>query len=167
MAMHRAQRRYGPLAQLLSIALTGFALQGSTTPATADDAADIRGLIAATWDKPDANVDVGPIVVSGDHAIAGWTQGPRGGRALLRRTSHGWSVHLCGGDALKDAAALEQSGVPHAAATHLVTTLASAEANLSPERRAALATFDGLMPVDGGHHTSTPGATTVQRIDTE
>ena len=43
---------------------------------------------------------VDPVVVEGDHAIAGWVQGDMGGRAHLRRKGHDWQLVLCSGDPL-------------------------------------------------------------------
>ena len=42
--------------------------------------------------KPNETLSVEPIMVSGDHAVADWTQGEMGGRALLRRPV-GQKVH--------------------------------------------------------------------------
>jgi hypothetical protein len=38
------------------------------------------------FDKPNETLSVGPVVVSGNHAVADWAQGDMGGRALLRRS---------------------------------------------------------------------------------
>ena len=71
----------------------------------------IRKTMVATWDKPDARLQVGPVVVVSDRAIAGWTQGDRGGRALLGRDARGqWQVTACGGDGLREARILELTG---------------------------------------------------------
>ena len=53
------------------------------------DAQQIRSLISKTYDHPGAIVQTAPVVVVDNHAIAGWTQGARGGRALLRKSNEG------------------------------------------------------------------------------
>ena len=119
-------------------------------PAGAADVADaerIRGVMRAIWDRPDAPLTVAPIVVAGDHAVAGWAQGEAGSRAVLRREAGTWNVYLCGGDALKSATELERAGVPPADARALARGLATAEAALAPEVLARFASFKGLIPL--------------------
>jgi len=113
------------------------------------DAHAIRSLIGATWDKPEAKVETDPVVVSGDFAVASWTQGGRGGRALLRRVDKGWSVVLCSGDPLKAASSLVEAGVPIIDADRISKDLAEAEAHVAPERRALFALFEGTVPMNG------------------
>lgn len=112
--------------------------------AAADDAALIRASIRATWEQPAAPLAVDPVVVSGSHAVAGWVQGERGGRALLARRQGRWVVVACGGDGLRDAALLEQAGIPGAAATTLVEGLKSAESKLPDTILKKFASFGGL-----------------------
>jgi hypothetical protein len=129
--------------------------------ALADDpsgAAAIRKVIGAAWDKPNAPVEIDPVVIDGDNAIAGWTQGDRGGRALLKRSGSAWRVLVCGGDALKTADALEQTGIAENDAEHLVSKLETSEAGVPAERRKQFSLFEGMMQVDQaadnphGHH---------------
>jgi hypothetical protein len=120
----------------------------STSPSAAGDAGDIRKLINTAFDKPDAKVAIDPVVVVRDTAIASWTQGAQGGRALLRRNDEGWRIVLCAGDAIKSADGLVSAGVAQADAEAIATELAAAEANVAPERRALFATFNGIMPMD-------------------
>ncbi len=125
-----------------------------TAPAgAADDKAAIRTLIGKTWDTPEQKVFTDPVVVDGDHAVAGWTQGARGGRALLHRRPDGWAVVLCSGDPLREAAVLIQSGVPEARAGKIAAALAAAESQADPERVHLFSTFEGVMQVgpDGAH----------------
>ncbi len=117
----------------------------------ADDANDIRSLIGVTWDKPEAKVDTRPVVVANDHAVAGWTQAERGGRALLRRVHGKWYVMLCGGDALKEAGRLHEAGVPMDTAKELAFMLDAAEAQISTERRKAFSTFNGIVEIEADH----------------
>lgn len=114
-----------------------------------DDATAIRALIGDTWGTPDSKVETEPVVVSGSHAVASWTQGKRGGRALLRRNDGAWRVVLCSGDPLKDAAWLAEAGVPAADADILAQRLAHAEASVPAPRRAKFSLFEGV--VEGSH----------------
>ena len=140
------------------VALIASAAIGLAQPVAAD-AASIGQLLHGMFDKPNESLSVGPVVVSGDHAIADWTQGETGGRALLRRKQGAWSVTLCAGDAIKSSEALRTAGVPQPDAIHLAQALASAEASLAPERVAMFARFEGLVTIDGtsGHATGHPG----------
>jgi len=129
------------------LALVGAILPPS--PALAlSDADQIRFLIGATWDKPDAKVTVDPVIVSGTHAVASWTQGERGGRALRRRGGTGWSVILCSGDPLRAASSLVAAGVPQDEAGRIADGLARAEALVPPRRRALFSRFEGTVTLD-------------------
>ena len=123
------------------------------------DETAIRRVILGTWDRPEARVEVGPIVVAGSHAVAGWTQGQRGGRALVARDTSGrWSVMACGGDALKHAQSLASVGMSPAEARQLSASLAKAEAEVPASRRALFSTFDGPMRMDAAAHHEAHGA---------
>lgn len=115
------------------------------------DAAAIRSVIGSTWDKPGEKVDIGPIIIAGDHAVAAWTQSGRGGRALLRRNGGNWTVQLCSGDPIKEAAAMSEAGVPPDEAAILAAELAAEEAKVPAERRALFATFGATQSVEGMH----------------
>jgi copper(I)-binding protein len=108
----------------------------------------IAAMQTAMFDKPDSPLTMGPIVVAGSYAVSDWAQGGTGGRALLRKTDKGWAIHLCAGDALKDAAQLVGLGVPEAEAHHIAEALASAEAKLDPALVGQFASFDGMMMID-------------------
>lgn len=145
------------LAAHLWMAPLGAILFSSPAAAGAED--DIRALIGSTWDKPDAKVETDPVVVEGGHAIADWTQGDRGGRALLREEHGSWRVMLCSGDPLRHASGLVEAGVPEAIALKLAQKLAAAEASTDPKRLALFATFEGVMRMDDEHgpaHESQP-----------
>jgi hypothetical protein len=124
------------------------------TPALADDAADrdaVAGLMKATFDKPESPLAVDPISVEGDYAVAGWTQGEIGGRALLRRKHGNWALVLCSGESLKTAAALYQAGLPKEVADHLAVEIAAAETD--SKRIAMFDSFEGTVMMDGeGNH---------------
>ena len=112
----------------VTIARTFAALAMSTallcaidhSPALADTAA-IKSLIAATWDKPDARLLVEPVVEADGYAIASWTQGERGGRALLRQQDGEWRIVLCSGDPLTSAFFIAEAGISRATAEQLAT----------------------------------------------
>ncbi|MCC7252415.1 copper uptake system-associated protein [Hyphomicrobium sp.] len=139
------------------IACAWMALCGaihSPLPALAvDDARAIRALIGATWDRPESKVETDPVVISGDYAVASWTQGQHGGRALLRRDAKGWVVVLCSGDPLREAGWLAEAGVPAENADRIAADLKAAEAVLPAERRAMFSLFEGVVSGDAaGHH---------------
>lgn len=134
--------KFAPLLLLLATLSTG---------AFADTAADqqnIEHMMRHTWERPDAPLDVGPITVEGDHAVAGWTQGERGGRALLSKNEKGWRVVLCAGDSLLDAATLRSAGLTADAATHMSQAVTQAESALPQSRVKQFALFKGVMKVD-------------------
>jgi hypothetical protein len=110
-----------------------------------DEAAAIAAMLHAMFDKPGVILSVTPVVVSGGHAIADWSQGEDGGRALLRRTGTSWQVVLCAGDAIRSRAALAQAGVPPDEAERLARDLAAAEQALKPEVAARFSRFDGVV----------------------
>ncbi len=113
----------------------------------------IRHLLHTTFDKPESRVESDPVVVVGDHALAGWTQGDLGGRALMRWRHGTWQVFLCSGDAIKALDALQQTGTPAQDADKLARDIEAAESTLSPERRAQFSRFEGTVLMDtGGAH---------------
>lgn len=124
------------------------------SPARADDASDIRALIGATWDKLDSKVEIDPVAISGEYAVASWSQGAHGGRALLRRGDKGWSVVLCSGDPLKDAGWLAEAGVPRGDAERIANELASAEALIPADRRVKFSLFEGVVSGAGDDHSA-------------
>ncbi|NWG24585.1 MAG: copper uptake system-associated protein [Pseudorhodoplanes sp.] len=137
--------------RMLRVMTLGFALLAPAAARASDNAdhAAIRGVMKGTWDKPDSPVAVGPIVVRGDHALAGWTQGEMGGRALLRRKASQWSVIFCAGDDLKRADILHRIGLPQADADAVAAMLAAAEKAADPSRVAMFSRFEGLVQVSG------------------
>lgn len=139
-------RTNGWLAPTLALGLSVGAAHGAR--AAEADAAAIRAQMQAAWDRPEQPLQTGPIVGEGDVAVAGWIQGARGGRALLRREATGWVTVLCAGDLLRSAAGLAEAGVPSAAADALAAALIAAEAGLVPERRARMDAFQGVVRLD-------------------
>lgn len=113
----------------------------------------VRHLLHATFDKPEQKLVVDPVVVTAGYAIAGWTQGDMGGRALLQNKQGQWTVILCAGDGIKTADALRQAGLVPNAASALAQALAKAEQAIPAERLAAFSRFEGLLRMDeAGHH---------------
>lgn len=134
----------------LGVAALAVALSSSIAPARADEVAAIRAVMLKTWDRPDNRLVIDPVVTREGHAVAGWTQGDLGGRALLRRDRTGaWVVWLCSGDSLKSAETLARTGIPVAVAHDLATALAQAEATLPSDRLERLARFEGTVLVAG------------------
>jgi hypothetical protein len=138
--------------------LIAAALMGGAAPAltayAADDTAAITHTLKAQFDRPEAPLQVRPVVVQGAHAVAGWQQAERGGRALLQRDAHahsGWAITLCAGDGLRQAAVLQQAGVPVREAQALQAAVAQAEQRLPAAERQRLSTFEGVMRVQGSH----------------
>jgi copper(I)-binding protein len=127
--------------------------QGGMQHGALDDRGAIEAVLKAEWDRADAPLKIEPVVVEADHAIAGWSQEGRGGRALLARKHGQWAVHLCTGDAVKDAANLEKMGVPAATASALAMRLGEAEAKMDQTVVALFSTFEGtvMMNEHGGH----------------
>lgn len=124
-----------------------------TAQAVASDEDAIRHVLMSTFDKPEARLVVDPVVASGNYAIAGWSQGDMGGRALLRKKGHAWDVVLCAGDDVKKTDLLIKVGLPEAHAKTLSASLAAAEAKVPPDRLALFSKFEGLVMVGGdGHH---------------
>ena len=135
-------------------ALLAFALLGGAAAfAQSPDQAAIVHLMHRTFDKPESPLTVAPVVVAGDHALAGWTQGDMGGRALLRRKGQNWSLILCAGDGIKSRDALHRAGIPIGDATTLERELAKAELALPPQHIAMFSRFEGMLMMDeSGQH---------------
>lgn len=133
----------------VSAAVAQQATAAKPTPST--DAAQIRDVMKATWDKPGQPLVVEPVVSIGDHGVASWVQGDRGGRALVQRRGPTWKVVACGGDGLKSANALKETGMPARTAERLAQLLASAEAKLPPQTVKKFSLFDGIVRMDTQH----------------
>lgn len=135
-------RRTAVAAALLSL----WACDGGTR----GDATAIEALMHATWDRPGARLDAGPIVVEHDYAIADWTQGEMGGRALLHREAPTrWKVILCAGDGIRNEAGLAAVGVPAATARALAQALQRAEQAAPAPRLQRMSAFQGVVRMEG------------------
>lgn len=138
--------------KLLKLA-AGFLLLTVMTVSSAiadDDAAAIRHLMNATFEKPESRLSVEPVTVYKDVAVAGWSQGEMGGRALLRKKDNGWVLTLCSGDALKEARSLQHFGLNAKEAEAMAAAVVEAEAKLDPSLTAKFSTFDGVVMMDAG-----------------
>ena len=126
--------------------------------AAAADVADqtaIATLLHGTFDRKDAQLTIAPIVVVGDYAIAGWTQGEMGGRALLRKKAQQWSLILCAGDKIKSARSLMTAGVSGPDASALERDLAAAESAMSKQQTAMFSRFQGITMMGGSDNDRT------------
>lgn len=103
----------------------------------------IAAVVQQRLDKTDAELVVDPIAANGAFAVAGWTQGEKGGRALLQKGSKGWLLVLCGGDSLRSMQGLARLGVPQEQAMEITKELAREEKKASAERLAKMASFTG------------------------
>lgn len=120
-----------------------------------EDRQAIEHLMKHTWERPNAPLQVEPVTVEGDYAIAGWAQDERGGRALLRRTDGAWRVLICAGDGLLEQTLLLDAGLDAGQAGRLLARTREAERGLSAEHLARLALFGKAVRVDGEHgHTA-------------
>ncbi|SOC45163.1 hypothetical protein SAMN05892877_11437 [Rhizobium subbaraonis] len=123
-------------------------------PQSADPQEAIPAKMKAIFETADKPLTVGPVVVEGEWAIAGWTQEGRGGRALLKKKGDGWTIYLCSGDGLKQASALKSMGLSEDEAGTLSTKLADAETHVDPETLALFASFEGTVMVEGAEDHS-------------
>lgn len=131
------------------------ALMIFSTLAAADtktDAQAIEHSMRAQFDKPDAPLKVSPITVNGVYAVAGWTQGNKGGRALLKNEHGKWSIQVCSGDGLTKASTLEMTGMDKNAANKLAKAVAIAEKDLPQATLKLFASFEGMVNVQEGNH---------------
>jgi hypothetical protein len=104
------------------------------------------------FDKAQSPLTVTPVAVEGGWAVAGWLQDVRGGRALLNKRHGQWVIVVCGGDGLRQASTLAQTGMKAAEAQALAMKLQAAESRLPAETLRKFASFEGMLRVDGGAH---------------
>ncbi|RYD65162.1 MAG: copper uptake system-associated protein [Sphingomonadales bacterium] len=123
--------------------LAGALLLAGCIPNTVLDESKVRQATETHFGSRLAPIDIGPIVVSGNHAVADWTQGQFGGRALYERHGGGWMLLLCSGDSVRRADNLRRAGVPDFNAGWIADQLAAEEAALPPERLACMKRFVG------------------------
>lgn len=102
----------------------------------------------STWDKPAEPINIPSLAVVADYAVAGWTQGDMGGRALLRKKADGWSIILCAGDQLRQVETLRKAGIADAVAQRLASDIDLSERAVSPKDLAMYSRFEGLVTID-------------------
>lgn len=137
------------LAVIFSLSLGLTAVEG----AFAHDAADhITHVMKAQFDTPENPLTVEPISIEGDFAVAGWSQGGKGGRALLKSVDGQWVIWLCSGAGLKQAQLLHEAGIDMASAEKLAALVVADEAKLDPVKVALFDTFEGTMMIGAEGH---------------
>jgi copper(I)-binding protein len=105
----------------------------------------ITAIMKAQFDTPESPLTVDPIVVEGDHALASWAQGDKGGRALLERRDMMWTIVLCGGPDLRMPGFLAEHGVT--AAETLSKLYNTAEDGLGADKVALSSSFEGVVMI--------------------
>jgi hypothetical protein len=103
--------------------------------------AQIQAVIGKTYDKPNNKVNTTPISIADDFAVADWTQGKRGGRALMKRINGNWEILACGNDGLKDTKSLVKAGMSEKTASAIVKKLSDLEKLEDPKRLAKFNLF--------------------------
>ena len=114
---------------------------GALSAETLTDEAQIQAVIGKTYDKPNNKVNTTPISIADDFAVADWTQGKRGGRALMKRIDGNWEILACGNDGLKDTKSLVKAGMSEKTASTIVKKLADLEKLEDPRRLAKFNLF--------------------------
>ncbi len=124
--------------------------------ANMSDEEAIEALLKAQFHTKENPLSVAPIVVTGDHAVAGWAQDSRGGRAFLQKSDQGWEVVMCSGEKLVKAHSFMTMGMSSAEANSLQSAITDAEAKLSPNTIALFNSFEGEIILNnktqGAHH---------------
>jgi hypothetical protein len=114
---------------------------GALSAESLTDEAQIQAVIGKTYDKPNNKVNTTPISIADDFAVADWTQGKRGGRALMKRIDGNWEILACGNDGLKDTKSLVKAGMSEKTASAIVKKLADLEKLEDPRRLAKFNLF--------------------------
>ena len=113
----------------------------------------IERLLNHQFAKPDSSVVVLALAVAPPYALVDWQQDSRAGRALLQQEQAQWRVVLCGGQGLRDVAALADYGIDPALARRLVRKLNQAEGSLNGRLRQQLDAFSMPARADEGETT--------------
>jgi len=119
----------------------------------------IQHVMRAQFDRPASPLSIPVVTVESQYAIASWVQDGKGGRALLKKSGGNWSIHLCGGDGLRNPSTLVMAGLEKSTAARLLEKLATAERNLPVAQVKQFSMFQGVVKIDdqrhGGHASST------------
>jgi hypothetical protein len=128
----------------------GLAQLVGATPALAhgDNEHQITMVLKTQFEKPEAPLRVEPINIEGDYAVAGWSQGGRGGRAFLQKDKNQWFISICGGSGLTQADVLQGIGMSSAAAARLSRAVVASEGRLGADKRKLFDGFEGMMKID-------------------
>ncbi len=102
--------------------------------ANASPEEDVAKAISKIYDKPDQKVVTNPVAVVDKFAIADWTQGSRGGRALMKNINGQWAITACGADGIKELKNLKDAGIPTKTAEALISKLTQLEKSEDPQR---------------------------------
>lgn len=125
---------------------------------TGDAQKDIPATLKAMFETKEKPLSIEPVVVQGDWAVAGWVQDGRGGRALLKKSMHGWTVYLCSGDSLKDPEALEKIGIPAQDAKMIAAGITTADARLDAKTLALFSSFEGTVTMNADDQQTAGGS---------
>ena len=98
--------------------------------------------------SPNAPLKVMPVSVIENYAVTGWTQGNKGGRALLKKEHGKWSIQVCSGDGLTKVSTLEMTGMDRNAAIKLAKAVVAAEKDLPRATLNLFASFEGIVKVN-------------------
>nr|WP_315466281.1 copper uptake system-associated protein [uncultured Rhodoferax sp.] len=135
----------------------GAKAHGAALAPKGTDAEQIASVMKKQFERPDAPLNVAPVTVLGHYAVAGWTQGGKGGRALMQKDANGWFIAVCAGDGLKDAKVLQSTGMPAEQAAPLAAAVKAAEAKLGKDQLALFASFEGMLNVGPAGHGAAGG----------
>jgi len=106
---------------------------------------NIIQVIKMQWDQPQNPVAVPVVAVSELYAVADWTQGARGGRALLKFNEGHWQMLACGDAQIKSVFRLTQMGVAKENAQDIVQQLTFDEVQLSQAQLSVINSFSGVV----------------------
>jgi len=145
--------------KVLGVGLTFLFLIIQTSVFAGEQEDKITKLMMGIFDQPNNRLKVNPVVVEGDYAIAGWSQGDKGGRALLLSSQGKWAIQLCAGDALKDEKFLKESGVDSKIIPTILKKLATAEAKLDAMTLKRFSEFKEIVYINSaqGHSAQAHG----------
>lgn len=140
----------------LFFALVAMVVNFSNPVLAASNSEDeIKAVISKIYDKPDHKVVTTPVAVVDKFAIADWTQGNRGGRALMKKINGQWAIAACGADGFKDIKNLEDAGIPTKTAEQLIKKLNQLEKSVEPARLHLFSIFgtkDDPKNMEDHHH---------------
>ena len=116
---------------------------------------DVAKVISRIYDKPNQKVLTSSVAVVDKFAIADWTQGNRGGRALMKNINGQWAITACGADGIKELKNLKDAGIPTKTAEALISKLTQLEKSEDPKRLKMFSLFgtkDDPKNKEESHH---------------